>query len=202
MSGRSRWRAAARGTAGAPPAYVPGAAARPYGARGLSVWRRRVRRGAARVWGGSLPPGKLGGVVKRWNEANGFGFAKPDDSTEDLVHRTSTRGDALPDGARVAYVKGFDAAENKAKADKVSIVGGGAPAPYAYGAASSYGFGAAARTAAGPTARAPTARRTARMERRHRRSTERAAGSYGVRRAGRERRAAAGPSQGPPPPAG
>lgn len=89
---------------------------------------------------GAVPAGRLGGTVKRWNEASGFGFIKPDDGTEDIfVHRTSIEGaEALPDGARVTYVKEYDGSKSKAKAEKCQIVGGvygGAPPMPAYGGA-------------------------------------------------------------------
>lgn len=77
---------------------------------------------------GYPPPtnGAIMGVVKAWNEERGFGFIKPDDGSEDLFcHRTSIEGaESLPDGARVSFVKGYDSAKSKAKAEKVAIVGG------------------------------------------------------------------------------
>ena len=102
-----------RSTAGAPQPYGGGAVA--YGAAAAAYGASAGYPPAAYA---GMPPsyaappgyaasaavaeGKMTGMVKRWNEAQGFGFIKPDDGTEDLfVHRTSIEGaDALPDGAR------------------------------------------------------------------------------------------------------
>lgn len=101
-----------RGTAGAPqpyggPAAPYGAAAAAYGASagyppaGYAGAPPSYAAPPGYAASGAVAAGKMTGMVKRWNEAQGFGFIKPDDGTEDLfVHRTSIEGaDSLPDGA-------------------------------------------------------------------------------------------------------
>ena len=73
------------------------------------------------------PPGRIPGVVLRWND-KGFGFIRPDDGGEDIFcHRSSIQdGDTLTPGALVSFVKGWDERKDKECAEEVlgSTMGG------------------------------------------------------------------------------
>jgi cold shock CspA family protein len=73
---------------------------------------------------GPPPEGKQQGTAKRWNAEKGFGFIKPDDGGDDLFCHFSCieDGNALSEGSVVHYVKQYDDAKGKERAEKV--VGG------------------------------------------------------------------------------
>ena len=73
------------------------------------------------------------GTALRWNSEKRFGFVKPDDGTEDLFchHSDIEDGDSLADNSRVAFMKVFDAARGKVRAERVTGGIGQAPSPAA-----------------------------------------------------------------------
>ena len=131
------------------------------------------------------PPGKMMGTAKRWNMEKGFGFVVPDDGGEDIfVHAESILdGNALYEGGRVCFRKGFDSAKNKVRAEDVTGAytdpsrpmgknatgaappgypygggygtGGYAPPQYGYGQPPGYGYDASAYGYPGQYAQPP-----------------------------------------------
>merc|ERR1740117_1601612 len=67
------------------------------------------------------PPGKEMGTAKRWNNEKGFGFIIADSGGDDVfVHAQNlTEGNALSDGCRVCFRRGYDDRKNKDRAEDV-----------------------------------------------------------------------------------